>query len=164
MFAKGVRNLTEVAAPLPNVSVWSRDVDVPESIKMTAQCALVSRFERPVLPDLLLDVQQKLLGVSGLVADSVRERTWLDGRLADWHRRQRPASHSPRSDWNCRKVGRRIRIRERHTSGDVARHIEVCVADVLAVEDAVAGPNYQSWRSASTRCPNAAQNSCTAYP
>ena len=74
MFAKGVRDATEVRGAGTDVSVWSRLICISEPIKMTAQCTLVSQLERPVLSNLLLDVEQKLLGVTGLMADRVRER------------------------------------------------------------------------------------------
>ena len=41
---------------------------------MPAEATLVSHLERPVLSNLLLNIQQKLLGVSGLVAGGVCER------------------------------------------------------------------------------------------
>ena len=36
----------------------------------------------------------------------------------------------------------RVHIDHRHAAGDVARHVEVRVADILVVENAVAGANH----------------------
>src|ERR1039458_5116216 len=99
---------------------------------MTVQCTLVSQLERPILSNLLLDVKQKLLAVRGLMADRVRVRGSRRKKgdcTAASRRRVVPGQIGIAVNlWG------RVRIRVGHAPGDVARHVEIPVADILVVE------------------------------
>src|SRR5665213_1399451 len=107
---------------------------------MPAQCTLISHLERPVLPNLLLDVQEKLLSVAGLMVDRVRIRgrgTKLGHCTGATWRRVGPGQTG------VTKIAGAVRIRRRHAPGNITSHVEIRVADVLRIEDSIAGANHR---------------------
>ena len=103
---------------------------------MTAQSALVPSLERPVLAYLLLNIEQELLGVTGLMCGRVRKRNRARAQIRDAvpsgsRGRVRPCQVGSTSNL-CR-----VLVCNGYATGNVTCHVKVCIADVLRVEDAV---------------------------
>lgn len=124
---------------LPMYPVWSGRICICEPIKMTTQCAKVSRLKRPIPADLLLHIEQKLLPVRSSVTDCAGERIrrWNLGDSAG----------SARHSVAVEQVGSALRlIRLRSQScrpRDIAGYVKVRVGCVLVTEDTEVRANNQ---------------------